>query len=175
MTGCGMWTGAIFEESAFVEQGAGGFEVDVHVGEHPLDGLEFADVFAKGFAGAGIFHGFVEGALGEADGLRGNADASGVESGEGDPQTLAFFTEAIFGGDDAIVQKNLYRRRGALAHFVFVAADFESGKAGFDKEGGNSLPGEFGIGFGEDNVEASGRTVGDPGFGAVENIVTDDW
>ncbi len=51
-----------------VEEGAGGFDFGVHVGEHPLDGLEFADGFAEGFAGAGVFDGFVEGALGEADG-----------------------------------------------------------------------------------------------------------
>jgi len=40
----------------------------VHVGEHPLDGLELADIFAEGFAGAGVFGGFVESALGQAQG-----------------------------------------------------------------------------------------------------------
>ena len=52
-----------------VEEGAGGFDFGVHVGEHPLDGLEFADGFAEGLRRAGIFHGFVQGALSEADGL----------------------------------------------------------------------------------------------------------
>ena len=36
-----------------LEEGAGGFDVGVHVGEHELDGLEFGDGFAEGFAGAG--------------------------------------------------------------------------------------------------------------------------
>jgi hypothetical protein len=153
-----------------VEEGAGGFDFGVHVGEHKLDGLEFGDGFAEGFAGAGEFDGFVEGALGEADGLRGDADASAIESGESDLEALAFFTEAIGGGDFAIVQDDFDGGRGALAHFVFVAADGEAAEGGFDEEGGNSLPGEFGLRFGEDEIDAGGAAVGDPGFGAREDV-----
>jgi hypothetical protein len=51
-----------------VEQGAGGFDFGVHVGEHPLDGLELADGFAEGFASARVLGGFVEGSLGQSDG-----------------------------------------------------------------------------------------------------------
>ena len=113
----------IFLEGGVVEEGAGGFDFGVHVGEHELDGLEFGDGFAEGFAGRGEFDGFVEGALGEADGLRGDADASAIESGESDLEALAFFTETIGGGDFAIVENDFDGGRGALAHFVFVAAD----------------------------------------------------
>ncbi len=158
-----------------VKEGAGGFEIGVHVGEHPLDRLEFADGSAEGFAGAGVFHRFVEGAFGEADSLRSDADASRVESGERNAQALTFFSEAVFAWDDAIVQKNFDRGGGALAHFVFVAADFETGEGGLDQEGGNSLPGELGTGFGENEVDTGSGTIGDPGFGAVENVVIGDW
>ena len=153
-----------------VEEGAGGFDFGVHVGEHELDGLEFGDGFAEGFAGASEFDGFFEGALGQAYSLRGDADASAIESGESDFEALAFFTEAIGGGDYAIIQNNFDGGRGALAHFVFVAADGEAGKSGFDQEGGDSLPGEFRLRFGEDDVEAGVGTVGDPGFGARKKI-----
>src|SRR5208337_199359 len=112
---------AILLKGGVVEEGAGGFDFGVHVGEHELDGLEFGDGFAEGFAGAGEFDGFVEGALGEANGLRGDADASAIESGESDFQALAFFTETIGGGDFAIVENDFDGGRAALAHFVFVA------------------------------------------------------
>ena len=159
-------------EGGVVEEGAGGFDFGVHVRKHELDGLEFGDGFAEGFAGAREFDGFVEGALGEADGLRGDADASAIERGERDFQALALFTEAIGGGDFAIVENNFDGGRGALAHFVFVTADREAGEGGFDEEGGNSLPGEFRLRFGEDEIDAGVGTVGDPGFGAGEEIVT---
>jgi hypothetical protein len=63
----------------------------VHIGKHPLDGLEFADGLPKGSAGARVSRGFVEGALGEADTLRGDANASAIESGERNAKALAFF------------------------------------------------------------------------------------
>jgi len=161
-------------EGGVVEEGAGGFDFGVHVSEHELDGLEFGDGLAKGFAGLGKFDGLVEGALGEADGLRGDADAPAVESGKGDFEALAFFAEAIGGGDFAIVENDFDGRGAALAHFVFVAADAEAGEGGFDEEGGDSLPACGGIRFGEDDAEAGGAAVGDPGFGAGEEIVTRD-
>ena len=157
-----------------VEECAGGFDFGMHVGEHKLDGLEFGDGFAERFAGLGEFDGFVECALREADGLRGDADASAIESGESDFEALAFFAEAIGGGDFAIVENDFDGGRAALAHFVFVATDAEAGEGGFDEEGGNSLPAEFRLRFGEDDVEAGGAAVGDPGFGAGEEIVTRD-
>jgi hypothetical protein len=153
-------------ESGVIEEGAGGFDLGVHVGEHELDGLEFGDGFAEGFAGTREFDGFVEGALGEADGLRGDADASAIKSGESDLETLAFFAETIGGGDFAIIQNDFDGGRGALAHFVFVAADCEAGEGGLDEEGGNSLPGEFRLRFSKDEIDTGVGAVGDPGFGA---------
>jgi len=171
-----LFVGQVFEEGGGVEERAGGFDVGVHVGEHELNGLKFGDGFAEGFAGLGVFDGFVEGTLGEADGLSGNADASSIEGGESDFQALAFFAETIFGGDDAVIENDFDGGRAALAHFVFVATDFEAGEGGFDEEGGDSLPGCGGIGFGEDDVEAGGGAVGDPGFGAVEDVVVSgEW
>src|SRR5208337_2862044 len=148
---------AVLLEGGVVEEGAGGFDFGVHVGEHELDGLEFGD-------------GFVEGGLGEAYGLRGDADTSAIKSGESDLEALAFFAEAIDGGDFAIVEDDFHGGRAALAHFVFVAADGEAGEGGFDEEGGNSLPAEFRVRFGEDEIDAGVGAVGDPGFGARKKI-----
>ncbi len=107
-----------------VEERAGGFDFGVHVGEHPLDGLEFADGFAEGFAGAGVFDGFIEGALGQADGLRGDADAAAIESGESDLQALAFFAEAIGGGNYAIVEDEFRRREKSAGPFCLRGGRF---------------------------------------------------
>src|SRR5260370_36246009 len=98
--------GTVFVDGGVVEQGPGGFDFGVHVSEHPLDGLEFADGFPEGFAGPRIFGGLVEGSLGEADGLRGDADAFAIESGESDFEALTFFTEAIGRGNEAIVEND---------------------------------------------------------------------
>ncbi len=106
----------------------------------------------------GVLDGIVERALSEADGLRGDADAAAVERAEGDFEALAFFAEAIFGGNFAIVQENFDRGRRALAHFVFVAADFEAFEGWFDEEGGDSLSACGRIGFGKDDVDAGGAS-----------------
>ena len=53
---------------------------------------------------------------------RGDADAAAVERAESDFQALAFFAQAIFERDFAIVEDDFYRGRGALAHFFFVAS-----------------------------------------------------
>ena len=54
-----------------------------------------------------------------------------------------------------------------------MAADFEAGERGLDQEGAESPSGCGRIGFGEDEVDAGGGTVGDPGFGAVEFVVSE--
>ena len=79
--------------------------------------------------------------------------------------------EAITDGDEAVVENDFDGRRRALAHFVFVTSDLKAGESGRDEEGGDSLAGKFGLGFGKDDVDAGGGTVGDPGFGAGEFVI----
>ena len=69
----------VFEKGGIVQQGARGFDFGVHVGQHPLNGLEFTDGFAEGLSGARIFCGFVEGTLSQPDSLRGNANAAAIK------------------------------------------------------------------------------------------------
>ena len=40
-----------------------------------------------------------------------------------------------------------------------MATDLQAGSVGFDEEGGNSLPSRGRIGFGEDDVDASGEPL----------------
>ena len=73
--------------------------------------------FAEGFAGARVLDGFIEGALGQADGLSGDADAAAIESGESDLQAAAFFAETIVCGDYAIVENDFDRRERSAGPF----------------------------------------------------------
>ncbi len=109
--------------------------------------------------------------MADADGLRGDADAAAIERFERDAQALAFFAQAIFRRHAAILQRNFRASERAQAHFIFVAADAEAGKIGFDEEGGDAAAACCGIGLGENDVEAGDAAVGDPGFGAVQDVV----
>ena len=71
-----------------------------------MDGLKFADGFAESVALLGVLDRFVERALRQADGLRGDSDAAAVERAERDLEPLPFFAQAIFGWHFAIVQNN---------------------------------------------------------------------
>ena len=102
--------------------------------------------------------------------MRGNADAATVESAEGNLQALAFFAKAVFARDFAVVEKNFDSGGAALAHFVFMAADFEAGKARLDQKGGDAFAARFGIGLGKDDEEAGDAAVRDPGLCAVQAI-----
>ena len=124
----------------------------MHVGEHPLNGLIVGDGLAEGFALLGVFRRGFERALRQAHRLRGDADSAAIERFEGDAQALPFFAEAIFDRHAAILQRNFGGTRKAQTHFVFVAADAESGKIGLHQKGGNAA-------------------VGDPGFGAVQQVM----
>src|SRR5882724_5499021 len=144
----------IFQPCSIVCQTARGFDFGLHVGEHPLNRLEFGDGFAEGFALFRVLDRIVERALCESYGLRGNADAAAVERAESNFQSLAFFTEAIFGWHFAIVQQKFDGWRRALAHFVFMAADFETLEGRLDEERGDSLSASSRIGFCEDDIDA---------------------
>src|SRR5262249_6241233 len=111
----------ILEPCRVVDETARGFDLGLHVGDHPLNGLKVGDGFAEGAALLGVLDGFFQRALREADSLRGNADASAIERAERDFESLTFFSEAIFCGDFAVVENDFDRGRRVLAHFFFVA------------------------------------------------------
>src|SRR5437763_14474428 len=96
----------IGEKGRVVGQAAGGFEFGLHISDHPLNGLKFADGFAERAALFGIFNGFIESALSQADRLRSNADAAAVQSAESNLQALTLFAEAVGRGYFTIVQQD---------------------------------------------------------------------
>ncbi len=143
----------------------------MHVGQHPLDGLIFGDGLAESFSLLGVAHRGFQRALRQAQRLRCDADAAAVERFERDSQALAFFAQAIFCRDAAILQRNFGGAREVQSHFIFVAADAKAGKIWLDQKGGDAAAAGCGVGLREDDVDAGDSAVGDPGFCAVEDVV----
>jgi len=108
--------------------------------------------------------------LGDADSLRGDADAAAVERGERDFVAFAFIADAIGGGDYAIGEDQFAASGGVDAEFLFFFADFEAGRAFFDDDGGDAsfAFGRLGVDVHDGGI--GGAAVGDPGFGAVDDI-----
>ena len=85
------------------------FDLRGHVGQAELHGLVFIDGFAEAFAFARIAQGrFIRGAR-HAHGLRGDADASAFQAGQGDLVALPFFANQIFRRDAAVLEQDLRR------------------------------------------------------------------
>ena len=59
-----------------------------------------------------------------------------------------------------------------LAHFFFVAADAKAFEGGLDEKRGDALSPGIRIRFREDDEDAGYAAVGDPGFRAVQAVVT---
>ena len=119
----------------------------------------------------GVFGGMAPGSGGEAEQLRGDADATFVEGLDGDLVALADFAEDVGGGDAAVVEEKFAGGRGADAELVFLLADRKAGRIALDEEGGDALVAGAGIDGGEDDEEAGFGGVGDPELAAVEEVV----
>ena len=154
----------------FADQEARGVEFGGHIGEHELDGLELGDGMAEGEAFFRVFLRGFEGALGDAAGLRGDADAAAVEGGERDFVAFAFVADAVGDGDFAVGENQFAAGSGTDAEFFFFLAGFEAGRAFFNNQRGDAFFTFFGIRVDVDDGCVGGAAVGDPGFGAVEDV-----
>ena len=103
-------------------------------------------------------------------GLRGDADAAAVERGESDFVAFAFVADAIGFGDFAIGEDEFAARGGVDAEFFFFLADLEARRAFFDDQRGDAFFAFRRIGVDVDDGGIGGAAVGDPGFGAVDDV-----
>ena len=83
---------------------AGGLDRGGHVGEQEGEALVLDDRPAERLPLAGVADGDVEGGLREPDGDRADAEAAGVEGGEGDRQAAAALADEPVGRDRDVVQ-----------------------------------------------------------------------
>ena len=107
----------------------------------------------------------------DAGGLRGDADAAAIERGERDFVAFAFVADAIGGGNFAIGEGEFGAGGGVDAEFFFFLADGETRRALFDDERGDSLLAFFRMRVDVDDGGIGGAAVGDPGFGAVDDVL----
>src|ERR1700676_2349729 len=151
-------------------QEAGGINFRGHIGQHELNGLKVGNGMAKSRALPRVFQGVLERSLGDAGSLRGDADTPAVERGQGNLVTLTFGAQAIFDGNFAIGKGKLGAGGGVNAEFFFFFADMKTGRAAFDDEGGDALFGAVAISIHINEGGVGYAAIGDPGFGAVNDI-----
>src|SRR5215218_1321982 len=101
---------------------ASGVDLGRHVGQVELDGLELGELLVELLALLGVGQGLLERALGDAHGLRGDADASAVQSGHGDLEALPFLAQAPARRDAAVVEGKLGGSRGIHPQLELVRA-----------------------------------------------------
>src|SRR5579875_363415 len=141
-----------------------------HVGEHELNGLKVGDGTAKGLALPSVSQRGIKCTLCDADGLRGDADASAVKCGKSDFVTFAFRTDAIRDGSLAICEGEFAAGRGIDAKFFFLFADGKPRRTFFHDQRGDSLFALLRLRVGVNDGGIGGAAVGDPGFGAVDDV-----
>src|SRR5207244_3088513 len=104
--------------AGLVQELAGGFGCGVHVREHALDHLELPDRLAELFPLGRVADRHVEGTLGNANGLRGDAGARALECLHRDRETLAFLPEPVIGWDAHTIEPQAGRWRASDADLV---------------------------------------------------------
>jgi len=127
----------IFQPRRIVHQSTRSFDFRLHVGDHPLDGLEFADGLPKRAVAWHISR-LIEGALRQADCLRGDSDAPAVQRAESDlhpcpssPRRFSAGTSQSFRMISTVAKM--------LPHFFFVTPDAKTLESRLDEKRGEAL------------------------------------
>lgn len=154
-----------------VDEGAGGGDLGVALGNLVLHALELADEGAKLLAVVpDVLDGVFKGAEGEARHLRGDADAALVEDANGVLVAGALGAEQVLLGDDDVVKVEDAGGAGADAELLFLLGDAEAGRVLVDDEGADALVALAGVEVGKDDEEAGLHRVCDPHLGAVDLV-----
>ncbi|GJE69686.1 hypothetical protein CHKEEEPN_1215 [Methylorubrum podarium] len=116
---------------------------------------------AEGLALARVAEGRLERGPRHAHGLRRDADASPLEVGQCDAQSLALLAEQEVGRQDHVLENDLRRVRAALPELVLDGCDRVAPRVGRDDEGRDALPPGIRVGDGEDDRYAGVLARGD--------------
>ena len=146
-------------------------QLALHVGDLGLGHLERADRCAEGLAVARPLQGGLVRGTGDADRLRGDADASGIEHAHRDREALAFFAQQVFLRQHVVGELDLAGGRGADAELRLGLAGVEARQLGVDDEGRHALGADARRGDREQHDVARHRTGGDPALLAVDDPV----
>ena len=109
-----------------------------HVGEQELQSLELADRLAELLALPGVAHRVRERCLGDAGADGRDAEASGVERGEGDPHAVALVADPVRDRDQGSVEEHLGGDVAGQAHLLLGGAERHALRVGRDNERADS-------------------------------------
>ena len=109
------------------------------VGQLGADRRERADRRAELLPLEGVAARRLVGALGEADGQRGDADAAGVEHLQRLDEALALLADQLVGRDAAVLEQHLGGLAGPHAELVFLLAGAQARRAALDDERRDAL------------------------------------
>src|SRR5699024_9787114 len=154
----------------------GGDDAGLHTGDLEGDALEVGDRLAEGLALLRVLHGFVDTALGGADGQGADGDAALVEDAQEVRVAASAFAEQVLFGHLHIVEGERVRVRGVPADLVIGRFGGEAGGAGRDHDrrnlghltaglrgpgpghgGGGNEPGDVGAGVRDEALAAVDR------------------
>ena len=162
--------------SGGVDQELRGLHTGVHLSQLELGVLELGDALAELNALLGVLDGFLDSALAQAQGLRGDTDTAAVQGLHGDLEALALLTQHTVLGNDAILEDQVAGRTAANTHLLLVLALREALVVLLHDERGDLLHAATALvnglaGDGDDHEGVSYVAVGDEALGAVQNVV----
>ena len=154
-----------------VDQHPGSVHPGLHLCQHKLSVLELGDGSAELAPILDVLHRLVDGTLGDAQCLSGDADAPTVQGHHGNLEALVELAQQVLLGHFHVLEHQLAGGGGADAHFLLVTAEAEALHALLQEEGGDALVARGLVGHGEHHVYVGHLAIGDEDLGAVEQPV----
>ena len=154
-----------------VDKEAGAAQLGGHVRQLERNGLLRSNGLAELDALLGIGQCVLKGALGDAQRLGGNADASAVQRRHGDLEAVALLAQQVLLGNLHIVEDQLRRGGGANAHLVVVVTELKALPALFHNEGGDAPCADVRRSDGENHIDVCLGGIGDEDLAAIEQVV----
>jgi len=158
-------------QSRLIHEQAGSFNRNRHVGQHPLQSLIGGDGLAELLAFLGVGDGRLQRGPGNADSLRGHADAAAVQNLHGDSETFAFLAQHVFRRNHAVFVDDFRGLRTADAHLVLFLAHGAAGESLVHDKGRDALESLGGIGHDPGDIGFGDAAVGDENLAAVQDKV----
>ena len=152
---------------------AGGAGARRHLADLELDRLVLADRLAEGLADLGVLGGELERAFGDADAARRHVDAAERQPAGRLHEALALdAADQVVLGDAVVLEHQLARVDRVVAELLELLADAEALLLGRDEQA-HALVAGLGVGIGLHQHREAGAldAVGDPGLGAVDDVV----
>ena len=94
----------VLQPRRVMRQSARRLDFRLHVRDHPLNRLKLREIFPERFALLRVLDRFLQRALRQSHGLRGNADAPAVQRAQRNFQPLPFFAQPVLSRHHAIIQ-----------------------------------------------------------------------